>query len=184
MRRTARFSFAFAIPTMLLAGSPRSVHAQQVTVAAAADSTAWVSPRQSLDLADAVLRTRDWHVALLLNDSAVVLQFTDSGLDHVAKSVESRPAEGVGGRFLARMLGAGVVGLLDHAIAYRVSALREARVEGNRLILEGREGGNVFENVEVNGRYVMADFAEVEAHLFAAAVNRAIRRRDAGQVIR
>jgi hypothetical protein len=65
--------------------------------------------------------------------------------------------------------------MLDHAIAYRLSALRSARVEGSRLVLEDLGGHRVFDQVELNGRQVMDDFSPAEAERFAAAVNRALR---------
>jgi hypothetical protein len=74
------------------------------------------------------------------------------------------------------MLGAGVVGLLDHGIAHRLSALRQARVDGSRLVLENRQGERVFADVDVNGHRVMDDFSPAEAQRFAAAVNDAIKR--------
>ena len=141
----------------------------------APDSVAWVVSRQPLGIAEATLRSRDRAFAVLLNDTTVVLQMTDRGLDEVGRRIETDSASGIGSRILARMLGAGVVGLLDHGIAHRLSALREARVEGTRLVLENVEGKRVFEDVDVNGRHVMDDFSPAEAERFAAAVNRAIR---------
>ena len=74
------------------------------------------------------------------------------------------------------MMGAALGELFDHGIAYDLRALRSARVEGNRLVLENLAGKRIFDNVEVNGRDVMDDFSPAEAARFAAAVNKAIRR--------
>jgi hypothetical protein len=123
----------------------------------------------------ATLRNRDRSVAVLLNDTTIVLQLTDRGLDRIGQDIENDSTKGVGSRILARMLGAGVVGLLDHGVAHRLSALRQARVEGTRLVLENQQGERVFADVDVNGRRVMDDFAPAEAERFAAAVNLAIR---------
>jgi hypothetical protein len=75
------------------------------------------------------------------------------------------------------MLGAAVAELLDHGVAYRLSALRSARAEGSRLVLEDREGHHVFEDVEVNGRHPMDEFDPRELDRFAATLDRAIRQR-------
>jgi hypothetical protein len=75
------------------------------------------------------------------------------------------------------MIRAGVSGILDHGVAYRVSALRRARAEGSRLVLEDREGKPVFAGVEINGRHPMDDFPPEDARRFADAVNRAIQAR-------
>jgi hypothetical protein len=140
----------------------------------APDSVSWIVRRQPPDLAEAALRSRDRHVALLLTDTTLVLQLTDLGLDHITDRMDDEPG-GLGARLVARMLGAGITGLLDHGIAYRLSALRAARREGSALVLEDRDGHHLFEDVEINGRHVMNDFPAADAERFAAAVNRAVR---------
>jgi hypothetical protein len=167
---------ALVAAALVLAARPAAGQSQITLRGEAADSVSWVVRRQPLDQADAALRTRDRHVALLLTDTAVVLQFTERGLDHVRDQLDEE-ASGVGARLLARVLGAGISGLLDHGIAYRLSALRAARAEGGRLVLEDHGGGRVFAGTEVNGRHVMDDFSPAEAERFAAVLNRAIRAR-------
>jgi hypothetical protein len=78
-------------------------------------------------------------VALLLTDTTVVLQLTDRGLNQMRTQL-SEDAQGTSGGVLARMLGAGLGELLDHGIAYRLSALRGARADGGRLVLEDHGG--------------------------------------------
>lgn len=141
------------------------------------DSASWVVPRQPLAAAAAVLRTRDRHTALLLTDTTLVLQLTNGGRYHVSNAVSGEPAQSTVGRVFSRMLGAGLFELLEHGIAIRLSALREARAEGTRLVLEDRQGNRVFDSVEFNDRNVMDDFSPAEAERFAAEVNRAIRKR-------
>lgn len=140
------------------------------------DSVSWAIRRHPLSLAKAALQTRDRHVVLLLTDSTVILQLTNRGLDHVTRGIANEPVQSLGEAILGRVLGAGLTGLLDHGIAYRLSALREARAEGSRLVLEDREGHYVFGSTEVNGRRVLDDFAPVETERFARAVNRAIQK--------
>jgi hypothetical protein len=171
-RRLAPLAVALAAGLLALSGP---AEAQARTVARTdADSVSWVTKRQPLHRAAASLRTRDRNVALLLADTAIVLQFTDRGLDQLTDQV-GQEGQGVGGRILARMVGAGLGELLDHGIAYRLSALRAARVENGRLVLEDRAGQHVFADSKVNGRDVMGSFAPAEAERFAAAVNHRIR---------
>ena len=174
--RLRRAALAGSAGLLLAASSPAAAQLQVSMHVNAPDSVAWVVSRQPLGIAEATLRSRDRAVAVLLNDTTVVLQLTDRGLDQIGHDIENDSTKGVGGRIIARMLGAGIVGLLDHGIAHRLSALREARVEGSRLVLENRAGERVFADVDVNGRQVMDDFSPAEAERFAAAVNRAIRR--------
>jgi hypothetical protein len=167
---------AGGLGALLVIALPAAAQLQASARVSVPDSVAWVVSREPLGIADATLRNRDRTVAVLLNDTTIVLQLTDRGLDRISHEIESDSTKGIGGRFLARLLGAGVVGLLDHGIAHRLSALRAARVEGNRLVLENREGVRVFADVDVNGRRVMDDFSPAEAERFATAVNDAIRR--------
>jgi hypothetical protein len=161
---------------LLAASVPAAAQLQVSAHVSTPDSVAWVVAREPLGIAEATLRNRDRTVAVLLNDTTIVLQLTDRGLDRISHEIENDSTKGIGSRFLARLLGAGVVGLLDHGIAHHLSALRAARVEGTRLVLENRDGARVFADVDVNGRRVMDDFSPAEAERFATAVNDAIRR--------
>jgi hypothetical protein len=136
------------------------------------DSTSFIVDRLPPGLARATLRTTDRRVALLLVDTAVVLQLTDRGMEKLFEG--DTTTHSVGGAFFARMLRAGIAELLDHGIAYRLSALRRAYADGGRLVLEDLEGKHVFESTELNGRHPMEEFAPDEAERFAAAVQRAI----------
>lgn len=169
--RLAARALAIASGLLLLAapaaaqrtGTPRS-------------DTSWIVQRVPLAQAATSLRTRDAQTAVLLMDTTLVLQFTDAGLSRINASVRDSAPQDVGHRLLARMVGSALGELFDHGIAYNLRALRGARVEGNRLVLEDLAGTRVFDRVEHNGRDVMNDFAPAEASRFAAAVNRALRR--------
>lgn len=163
-----------ALALLLLA--PRPSEAQERTPARG-DSISWVAPREAPERARAVLRTRDRHAAVLLTDSTVVLQLTDRGLEHVSREMRDEPAPSLAGAILKGLLRGAVVGLLDNGIAHRTSALRDARAEGGKLVLVGRDGEPVFDRVEVNGRNLMEEFTPAEAERFAAEVRRAIRAR-------
>jgi hypothetical protein len=156
-----------------------SASAQKISVSAhenAPDSVAFIVPREQYDVANAKVRSRDKTVTLLLTDTTLVLQLSQRGMDRVRSEVSEPKTDGVGAWLAARVLGAGVAGLLDHGIAYRLSALRGARAEGSRLVLEDRDGHRVFEDIEVNGTQLLEDLPPDDARRFAADVNRAIRR--------
>jgi hypothetical protein len=175
IRRLAPLAAVLAVG-LALAARPVAAQRPLALRADAGDSVATIVRRQPPEDAAATLRTRDRHVALLLTDTTVVLQFTDRGLDHVRVQLSGEHA-GTSGGVLARALGAGLVELLDHGIAYRLSALRGARAEHGRLMLEDHDGHRVFAGTETNGRLVMDDFSPAEAERFAGAVNRVLRAR-------
>ena len=143
--------------------------------ATSTSDTSWIVPRVSLARARDSLRTRDGQVEVALMDTTLVLRFTDQGLSKMNASVRDSAPQDFGERLVARMVGAALGEMFDHGIAYDLRALRAARVEGNRLVLEDRAGKHVFDRVEINGRDVMDDFSHADALRFAAAVNRALR---------
>jgi hypothetical protein len=165
-----------AVVSLLVLGLGARPAAAQVTVGKVStkDSVSWITRRTPLEESVAMVRTRERDVAVLLMDSTVVLQFTDAGLRRVKDGTDSSQRHD---GLVARMLGAAVAELLDHGIAYRLSALRGARAEGSRLVLEDREGHRVFEDVEVNGHHPMEEFDPRELDRFAATLDRAIRQR-------
>jgi hypothetical protein len=165
-----------AAVSLLVLGLGARPAAAQVTVGKVStkDSVSFITRRAPLEESIAMVRTRERDVAVLLMDSTVVLQFTDAGLRHVKDGDDpSRRHDGL----VARMLGAAVAELLDHGIAYRLTALRGARAEGSRLVLEDLEGHHVFEDVEVNKHHPMEEFVPGELDRFVATLNRAIRQR-------
>jgi hypothetical protein len=157
-----------------------SAGAQTISISAhedAPDSVAFIVPREQYDVANAKVRSRDKTVTLLLTDTTLVLQLSQRGMDRVESGVsEAKHDGGLGARLVARMLGAGLTEFLDHGIAYKLSALRSARAEGSRLVLEDRNGHRVFENVEVNHTRFLEELPPDDARRFAADVNRAIRK--------
>ncbi|HEV7990905.1 MAG TPA: hypothetical protein VGP25_03725 [Gemmatimonadaceae bacterium] len=158
-----------------------SVHAQKkISISVhedAPDSVTFIVPREQYDVANAKVRSRDRSVTLLLTDTTLVLQLSQRGMDRVETGVsEAKSDAGLGARLVARMFGAGLTELLDHGIAYRLSALRSARADGHRLVLEDHAGHRVFENVEVNGTHLLEDLEPRDAERFAESVNRALKR--------
>lgn len=134
---------------------------------AAQDSTAHESrvvDRLDFWQADEVLVTRHGDMVLLLDDSDLVLQLTDRGLDDIRP--EPSEDESLADRLIGAMVGAGLRELLDNAMAIPIAAIGRAEVIGDRLVLEGHDGDELFQ-IEVNGREVAEDFAPAEAREFA-----------------
>ena len=136
--------------------------------------TSWIVPRVPLTQARKSLRTRDAQAAVLLMDTTLVLQFTDQAMSRMNASVRDSAPQDFGQRLIARVVGSALSEMFDHGIAYNLRALRGARVEGTRLVLEDLAGKRVFDRVELNGRNVMDDFSPAEASRFAAAINQAL----------
>jgi beta-lactamase regulating signal transducer with metallopeptidase domain len=139
------------------------------------DSVARIIRRIPPNTAAHAITTRDGGSILLLRDATLVLQLTDRGLDGVAR--DDRSGDEGGGGFLSSlldgMLRGGLRVLLDHAIEYSLSDVREARYEDGRLVIESVRGTDVFGDVNTNGGAIMAGFHARDARAFAARVNAA-----------
>jgi beta-lactamase regulating signal transducer with metallopeptidase domain len=139
-----------------------------------ADSIARIVPRFAASQASFAIVTRSGQVALLLRDSTMVVQLTDRGLEEIGRPDTRRDEDrGFLSTLLDSMLRTGLRVLLDHGIEYSLTDLREARYEDGRLVLESRRGGDVFGNLDIDGRDVMADFPPRDARAFAARANAA-----------
>ena len=138
----------------------------------AADSVSFVLARRGPYLGEPAIRTLSGEAELILRDSVVILQLSDYGLDHLFDG--DRETRRGGSRILMAMVKAGVSGLLDHGVAYRVSALRRAYADGNRVVLLDLAGNRVFETTNYNDHHPMEEFSPAEARRFAKAVQRSI----------
>lgn len=130
------------------------------------DSPARAVPRYRLSQADYSIVTRRGDVALLVRRDSLALQLTDDGLDRLLERVEEGESGEEPRTLLAQVLrGAlrgGAAALLDHAVLYPVTEIERAAYEDGRLILEGRDGDELFD-IEVDGRDIMEDFSAGDA---------------------
>ena len=165
-------AIAFCVVASFIPFAPSKAQGKTQVTVHAPDSVSFVVARRGPFTGEPAIRTLSGEAALILRDSVVVLQLTDYGLDHLFDG--DRETRRGGSRFLIAMVKAGVSGLLDHGVAYRISALRRAYTDGNRLVLEDRAGNHVFESTSYNDHHPMEEFSPAEARRFAAAVQRSI----------
>jgi len=163
MRRT------LPLLALLALAAPSTARAQHTVTVNSSDSTSFIVPRRSPRDDEASLRTRDRKVLLTLRDTTVVLQLTDLGMKTLFAADTGAKSDGMTAIFV-RMAKAGMEGIFDHGIAYRLSALRAARADGSTLVLEDRDGKHVFEDTNLNDVRPMKDFDPAEAARFAKLV--------------
>ena len=153
---------------VLAVAVPADARAQQSVKVNSSDSVSFIVPRRAPRDDEARLRTRDRKVVLVLRDTTIVMQLTDLGMETMF-ATDTAQTSGAAAIF-ARMAKAGMQGLFDHGIAYRLSALRAARADGTRLVLEDHAGAHVFEDAEINDVHPMDDFDPADAARFAKLV--------------
>lgn len=140
------------------------------------DSTVRVVPRRALGEADDYIVGRIGTTALLLRGDRLLVQLTDAGLHEVGRAARegARDAEeGLGARLIGRFVGGMVRSLLDHALAYDLRDLGDARYVDDRLVLTRRSGERLFDDVRVDDVQLLAGFEPAEARAFAARLRRA-----------
>ena len=169
------FSVAAGTAVIVAVFVPQPASAQHSISVNVGDSVAKVVRREYPQRGRSIT-TRSGDVALLLTESAVVIQMTDRGLREIERDVPSRE-EGTLARMASAMVRAGVIELLDRGISYPLARLERAKAEGGTIYLIDRDGGFVFDSVSVNKTKPMHDFSPGEAHAFARKINAAIRER-------
>ena len=165
---------ALPAPTPLPVAQSQAAPGTGITMSGDGDSIARIVRRVPLREAAFSILTRDGRTALLLRDTTIVLQLTDRGLEAI--SVDEKPGDEEAGflkQVMEGMLRGGLRMLLDRGIEYSLTDLRDARVEGGRLVLESRRGGVIFDEVNINDGNVLEQFSERDARAFAQRVNRA-----------
>jgi hypothetical protein len=132
------------------------------------DSVAHVVDREQPDRARFAIVSSDGQAQLLLMDTTIVAQMTDRGLARVSSRENTDSIKGTGSKIVARMVLGALTPLLDHGIAYHLRDLADARYANGRLLLLGRNGDEVFRDVEFGKGPLMESFSADDARAFAA----------------
>lgn len=171
--RTPRIAVvALGLLALCAAAAPLSAQDGDRDRPAHQDSTR-VLDRIDPERAERALLTREGDVALLIHGTDLLVQLTDRGLDNL-RAPEDDEEESFLGRLIGGMMRAGIGQLLDHSIAYPIADIGRAEVVGERLVLENRQGEELFD-MTVNDRELLEDFDPAEARDFARALHSRMR---------
>jgi len=120
------------------------------------------------------ITTEGGEVTLLLTDRDVMFQLSERTLRRVDRKL--RDAREDQDNPLADAIAAVVTGtvreLLDHGLACRVRDLRDVRYEDGRLVFIGRDGEEVFDDVDVCDEDLAQAFSERDARDFVREFRR------------
>ena len=163
---TLRLSLA-ATFAVILAG--QNAQAQSVHVSVhVPDSVAHVVDRITLAKSNFAIVSRDGTAALLLMDTTIVAEMTDTGLARMNSRETTDTIKGTVNRMFARMALGALQPLFDHGIAYHLRDLADARYEDGRLKLTRANGEEVFADTEIGHGPLMEAFTPSDAKAFAA----------------
>src|SRR4051812_43261580 len=147
----------------------QSMHVH-VTVA---DSVAHIVDRERLSHARVAIVSHDGAAALLLMDTTIVAQMTDTGLSRMNSREATDTIQSPAGRLFARMALGAIQPLFDHGIAYHLRDLDDAKYADGRLQLTRSKGDEVFADTQIGNEPLMASFSPDDARRFAARVREA-----------
>ena len=137
------------------------------------DSVAHVVDRPSLASAHFAIVSRDGTAALLLMDTTIVAQMTDTGLARINSREATDTIKGTVNRLFARMALGALQPLFDHGIAYHLRDLADARYADGRLKLVRANGEEIFRDTEIGNGPLMESFTPGDAKAFAARAREA-----------
>jgi hypothetical protein len=137
------------------------------------DSVAHVVDRSTLAKARFAIVSRDGKAALLLMDTTIVAEMTDTGLEGMNSRQATDTIKGAVNRMFARMALGALQPLFDHGIAYHLRDLKKARYAVGRLQLVRSNGEEVFADTEIGHGPLMENFTPDDARAFAKRANEA-----------
>jgi hypothetical protein len=163
--------------SLFLAVASRTAHAQKggsIHMSMhAPDSVAHVVDRERLARANFAIVSRDGLAALLLMDTTIIAQMTDTGLSRLNSREATDTIKSGANRLVARMVLGALQPLFDHGIAYHLRDLADARYADGRLQLRRANGEEVFRDTEIGNGPLMESFTPADAKAFAARAKEA-----------
>lgn len=131
------------------------------------DSVAHVVERERPAHARFAIISRDGQAALLLMDTTIIAEMTDTGLSRMNFREATDTIKGAANRLFARMALGALQPLFDHGVAYHLRDMADARYADGRLQLVRPNGEEVFRTSSMGKTPLMESFSAEDARAFA-----------------
>jgi len=118
------------------------------------------------------ITTREGSVDLMLTESDLLIQFSDEGLKRINHQINKNPDDSHFAAVIKSMVSSGVQTLLDRAMKIPLYEISEISYSDGALVIRNREGQKIFEDIDIEGKYVMKDFSRADALQFVADAER------------
>jgi hypothetical protein len=168
-----RFTPALAVFSLAIPGAAFAQEAGTHVSVHVPDTVAHVVDRSTLAKARFAIVSRDGTAALLLMDTTIVAEMTDTGLQRMNSRQATDTIKDAVNRMFARMALGALQPLFDHGIAYHLRDLSKARYADGRLQLVRSNGEEVFGDTEIGHGPLMESFTPDDARSFAKRANEA-----------
>jgi hypothetical protein len=163
-----QLSLSVALATVLVAPTAQGQHDGSIHVKVnAPDSVSHIVDRVTLAKGNFAIVSRDGTAALILMDTTIIAEMTDTGLARMNAREATDTIKGTANRMVARMILGALQPLFDHGIAYHLRDLADARYENGRLKLTRSNGQEVFGDTEIGHGPLMEQFTPSDAIAFA-----------------
>ena len=131
----------------------------------------------SLAAGDVRIVSTSGGVDLALIGDSISTGLSPSALRKVHEETDTSKVSGSGfGASIERMVKGTVQGAIGTRVSFPVSAVREARYDGEKIVFEwAGEPRKLFENTKVDGKPLLASFAPEDSRRFVDAVNARLR---------
>jgi hypothetical protein len=171
---TLHFGLAVALCAVVMGNKVQAQEDVSVHVRVhAPDSVAHIVDRSTLAKANYAIVSRDGTAALLLMDTTIVAEMTDTGLARINARETTDTIKGTVNRLFARMALGALQPLFDHGIAYHLRDMANARYADGRLQIVRANGEEVFRDTEIGHGPLMESFTPADARAFAAKAREA-----------
>ncbi len=169
-----RLSIAVALSAVMLGPAANAQEGGSIHVRVhAPDSVAHIVERSTLARANFAIVSRDGTAALLLMDTTIIAEMTDTGLARMNSREATDTIKGTVNRLFARMALGALQPLFDHGIAYHLRDMADARYAEGRLHIVRSNGEEVFGDTEIGHGQLMESFTPADAKVFAARAREA-----------
>jgi hypothetical protein len=164
----SRLAIAVALFALVIGRTGHAQHSGSVHVKVhVPDTVAHVVDRETLAKARFAIVTRDGTAALLLMDTTIIAEMTNTGLARMNSRETTDTIKSAVNRMVARMALGALQPLFDHGIAYHLRDLADARYADGRLQLLRANGEEVFRDTEIGHGPLMESFTPADAIAFA-----------------
>jgi len=128
--------------------------------------------RMDHTLALSAITTQEGSVDLMLTETDLFIQFSDEGLNRINKQIDQKSDDSHFATVIKSMVSSGVRTLLDRAMSIPLYEISEISYRDGALIIRNRDGQKIFEDLDIEGKYVMKDFSPDDALQFVADAER------------
>lgn len=140
-------------------------HAQSISIES--DLNSEIQPRMKENQAEVFITNKEEIANLVIHGDRLLIQFTDTYLENIERELQEKE-ETVFAEVIKSMVGSGIRTLLDNAISFSIYDIKEVSYSNGTLKIVDFNNKSIFDDLEINGTYIMQDFSMRDARRFVA----------------